>query len=192
MSKLKTLKCSHELKRAITRPFSFVIYTHIEVNSLRRWKAWYQHHILLNRLSIRIPRMVAQSWRSQVLTLVSLLVIQGNPRGTAYKHDTRPKCSDCMSAPSFVDATRLTLWQNRQGCTCCKWLCCRREHVREKSPATFRGVYTTSAEVLDNQSINISGIGTLMRKICPFMLSRVLFKQCFMLVVSSHTMSTIF
>ena len=189
MSKLKTLKCSHELKRAITRPFLFrYIYTYLLSNSLRRWK----DHILLNRPSTRIPIMVAQSWRSQVLTLVSLLVIQGKPRGTAYKHDTRPKCSDCMSVPSFVDANRLTFWQNRQGCTRCKWLCCRREHVHEKSPTTFRGVYTTSVEVLDNQSINISGIGTLMRKICPFMPSLVLFKQCFMHVVSSHTMSTIF
>ena len=51
-----------------------------------------------------------------------------------------------------------------------------------------------SVEVFDIQylMINVSGIGTLMQKICPFMPSRALFKQCFMHVVFFHTTSTIF
>jgi hypothetical protein len=113
-------------------------------NYIGLWKAWFRHPNLLKEPSIRIPRTEAQSWPSLGPTSVSLLVIQGNPRVTAYKHDTRLKSSDCMSAFLLVHLNCLifVVGQNRQGCSGCKWFRCRREHVCEESAATFRGVYT--------------------------------------------------
>ena len=96
--------------------------------------------------------MEAQSWPSLVLTSASLLAIQGNQRVTAYKHDTRLRSSDCM----FSFPTRSSYLpyffpfaQNRQGCTRRKRFRRRREHVRQESPPTFRGVYTILLHDLD-------------------------------------------
>lgn len=58
-----------------------------------------------------------------------------------------------MSASLYVHPICLIfLAQNRQGCTRRKWFRCRREHVREESAATFRGVYAIPVHDLDCQS----------------------------------------
>ena len=137
------------LADSITRPFPFVIIS-TQIYSGRPNKTkkyprpqWYQqHHNLFSNPSTRIPKTEAQSWRSLGLTSLSLLVIHVKARAITYKHDTHLKCSSCMSPLLPLDTiNRLILvQQNRQSCIGCKRFCCRREHVREESTTTFRGV----------------------------------------------------
>ena len=154
----KTRKLRTTLKgfpRICNAPLRGLLLLALYIFSVRfivEWKTWFPLPILHRGLSIHTQRTVEQYSQSLVPISVSLRGIQGNRRDTAYKHDTRLKSSDCTSAfppLSFYLSYFLFLGQNRQGCSGCKWFRCRREHVREESAATSRGVfvYTTILEI---------------------------------------------
>lgn len=84
-------------------------------------------------------------------------VIAGDTRQTqGYSIQTRyaPKVFRLYVFPMPTCSSLVVLFflaQNRQGRTCCKRFRCRREHVRQESPPTFRGVYTILVDDLDPQ-----------------------------------------